>query len=100
MAAHVMPVHDMSAQMTYAAHGMSAHVMSAQCTWHICRCCRLFWIANLSLPRLEKKTAIRRIAVRETSVSRYHRGPIEGPPKVPHSSHHYRIEGFKGAHKS
>ena len=34
-------------------------------------------------PGLGKTKAIRRIAVRETSVSRHHGGPIEGPPENP-----------------
>ena len=29
-----------------------------------------------------KTTTIRRIADRETSISRHHRGPIEGPPEI------------------
>ena len=51
------------------------------------------------LPRvgvLPKTTAIRRAAVRETSVSRHHGGPIEGPPETRRTSLHYRIEWFKG----
>ena len=44
-----------------------------------------------------KTTPIRRIAVRETGVSRHHEGLIEGPPETPQTSEHYRIEGFKGA---
>ena len=40
---------------------------------------------------------IRRVAVRETGVSRHHGGPIDGPLKPLGPSHHYRIEeGFKG----
>jgi len=46
--------------------------------------------------RLKKKTAIRRIAVRETGVSRHHGGSTKGPPKPIGPSQHYRIEGFKG----
>ena len=47
--------------------------------------------------RQEKTTAIRRIAVRETGVSRPHGGPIEGPPEAPRAPQRYRVEGFKGA---
>ena len=43
---------------------------------------------------LPKTTAIRRAAVRETSVSRHHGGPIEGPPETPRTSQHYHIEGI------
>ena len=43
-----------------------------------------------------KTTAIRRAAVRETGVSRYQGGPIEGPPETSRTSQHYRIEGIKG----
>ena len=35
-------------------------------------------------------------AVRETSVSLHHGGPIEGPPETPRTSQHYRVEGIKG----
>ena len=35
------------------------------------------------------------LAVRETSVSRHHGGPIEGPSETPHTSQHYHIEGIK-----
>ena len=47
----------------------------------------------------KKTTAIRRIALRETSVCRHHGGPIEGiPPETSRTTtQHYRIEGFKGA---
>ena len=44
-----------------------------------------------------KILAIRRITFRETSVSWYHGGPIEGSPETPRTLQHYRIEGFKGA---
>ena len=43
-----------------------------------------------------KETAIRRKAVRETADSRHHDGQIEGPPSNICTSHHYRIEWFKG----
>ena len=36
------------------------------------------------------------LAVRETGVSRHQGGPIEGPPKTPRTSQHYRIERIKG----
>ena len=42
-----------------------------------------------------KTTAIRRVAVRETGVSRHHGGPIEGPPETPRKSLYYRIEFSK-----
>ena len=38
----------------------------------------------------------RLITVRETSVSRHQGGSIEGPPEIPRTSQHYRIEGIKG----
>ena len=41
-----------------------------------------------------KTTAIRRAAVRETSVSRHHRGTIEGPTETPRTSEHNHIEGI------
>ena len=44
-----------------------------------------------------KTTAIRRITVRETSVSRHHGGPIGGHPETPSTSHQYRIKWFKRA---
>ena len=44
-----------------------------------------------------KITAIRRIAVRETGISRYHRDPIKGSPETPRTSQHFYIGGFKGA---
>ena len=44
---------------------------------------------------LPKTTAIRRAAVRETSVSRHQGDIIEGPPETPRTSLYYRIEGFK-----
>ena len=43
-----------------------------------------------------KTTVIRRIVVRETSVSRHHRDRIEAPLKPIGLSQHYCIEGFKG----
>ena len=46
--------------------------------------------------KFPKTLAIRRAAVRETSVSRHHGGPIEGPPETPRISLYYRINGFKG----
>ena len=40
---------------------------------------------------------IRRVAVREASVSLHHEGPIEGPSLKPFETlQHYGIEGFKG----
>ena len=45
---------------------------------------------------LPKTTAIRLAAVRETSVSRHHEDPIEGPSENPYTSLYYSIEGFKG----
>ena len=38
---------------------------------------------------------IRRIAVRETGVSRHHGERMERPPETPRTSQHYPIEGFK-----
>ena len=46
--------------------------------------------------RAWKTAPIRRVAVRETGVSRYHGGPIEGPPETPRTPQHYRIKGIKG----
>ena len=41
-----------------------------------------------------QRAPISRIAVRETGVSRHHRGPIEGLPETPRTSQHYHIEGI------
>ena len=42
-------------------------------------------------------TAIRRTAVRETGLSRYHGGKIEGPPDVPSASQHSIVlRGLRG----
>ena len=49
---------------------------------------------------LKKKTAIRPVAVRETSVTRHHGGLIgdspETPQHYPSLKQHYRTEEFKG----
>ena len=42
-----------------------------------------------------RPTAIRCAAVLETDVSRHHWGIIEDPPKIPGTSQHNCIEGFK-----
>ena len=42
--------------------------------------------------------SIRRIAVRETGVSRHHGDPIEGPPETPCTSLHYRRDQRKGSY--
>ena len=44
--------------------------------------------------RSRKSTAIRLIAVGDTSVSRHHGVPIEGPSETPRTSQHYCIRGF------
>ena len=46
--------------------------------------------------RIGKTTAIRRIAVRENSLSRHYLDPYEVPLKHLGPSQHYRIEGFTG----
>ena len=52
---------------------------------------------NTSFLSVDRKTATDRlIAVRETSVSRHHAGPIEGHPETLRTSQHYHIEGIKG----
>ena len=51
----------------------------------------------LAIPQAAKTTT--RIALGETGVSRHQGGTIEGPPETPRTSHHYRIEGFKGVPK-
>ena len=38
--------------------------------------------------RVKKTTAIRRIVVRETDVSRHHVGPNEGPSETPQTPQH------------
>ena len=50
---------------------------------------------SLSHCRSGKTTAIRRIADRQTGVSRHHGGSIEGSPEIPQTSQYYRIEGLK-----
>ena len=56
-------------------------------------------VYNIAYPsrRLKKETAIRHIAVRETSVSWHHGGTIEDLLKLLGPSRYYRIGGFKGA---
>ena len=46
--------------------------------------------------RTGKTTNIRRIAVREASVSRHHGGAFKAHPNTHRISEHYRIEGFNG----
>ena len=59
--------------------------------------CGAHLVASREHPGAHDQTiAIRREAVRETSVSRHHGGPIDGPPETPRASQHYRIEGIKG----
>ena len=48
---------------------------------------------NKGIPS-SKTTAIRLIAIRETSVSRLH----EGHPKTLHTTQHYHIKAFKGSY--
>ena len=43
---------------------------------------------------------MRRIVIRETDVSRYLGGFIEGPPDIFRTSQHYRFEEFKGSNIS
>ena len=40
---------------------------------------------------------IQRTSVRETGVSRYHRGQIEGPPETPRTSQYNGIQGLREA---
>ena len=47
--------------------------------------------------RTGKTTAIRRIAVKETSVSRHHGNPIEGLSESRRISQYYRIKVFMGS---
>ena len=59
--------------------------------------CRYLFVYQPNLEKNWKKksvktTAIRLIAVQETGVSRHQGGPIEGPPEIPRTSQHYRIE--------
>ena len=49
----------------------------------------------MRVSRSRRTTVIRRIAVRETSVSRHHGEKIKGPPETSSESQHYRIEVFK-----
>ena len=65
--------------------------------WCLIRCevMKRSLAGNLSQPAMEKPTP-NHVAVRETSVSRHHGTPIEGPLKTHHSSEHHRIAGFKG----
>ena len=60
---------------------------------------------SISTPRLQLFGSLKRLsdrknvtdrltAVRETGVSRYQGGPIEGPPETPRTSQHYHIEGI------
>ena len=42
-----------------------------------------------------KTTMIKRVAVRETSISLHIEGSIKSPPETPRTSQHYGIEGFK-----
>ena len=56
-------------------------------------CFTLLWVAT---SRSGKSTAIRRTAVQEVGVSRYHGCLIEGTHETLHTSQNYRIEGFKG----
>ena len=50
--------------------------------------------------RAAKKSAIRRIAVREAGVSLRHGSPIKGPPETPWTiTPLYRIEGLKKSPK-
>ena len=53
--------------------------------------------STLQPPRLQLLSGIRRIAVTETSVSQYHRGPIEGAPEAHRTSQNYRIVGIRRA---
>ena len=50
---------------------------------------------SFSITHPGKTTTIRRTAVRETCVSRYHGGPIEGSLKILETSRHYDTEGFE-----
>jgi len=83
---------------------MACHFMACQlmlCQFMACLpVLQTFLDRKLIFTQAGKKTAIRRIAVRETSVSRYHGGPFKGPLKPSGISYHYRIEEFKEAHKS
>jgi len=76
-------------------HGISVHSMSAPAMP-----AQTFLDRKLVFTQTGKTTAIRRIVVRETSVSRYQGGPIKCPLKPSGISYHYRIEGVKRAHKS
>ena len=53
------------------------------------------YYSDVSKGRQGKRTAIRLIAVRETSVSRQHGDPVEGPLETPRTSLHYRTEGIR-----
>ena len=65
---------------------------------YLIQCERKWKYSFLSVERLsDRKTATDRlIAVRETGVSRHQGGSIDGPPEIPRTSQHYRIEGIKG----
>ena len=56
----------------------------------------IIFSVHLHTHRLDKNTAIRRIAVRETGVSRHHRGSIQGRSETPRAIKAlYRIERCK-----
>ena len=50
----------------------------------------------LELCHSGKKATIRRVAVRETGVSRHHGGPIQWPSETPRTPRHYGTEGAEG----
>ena len=50
----------------------------------------------LGAKKIGKRYRLRRTAVRETVVSRYHRGPVGNTPETPQTSRPYGSKGFKG----
>ena len=67
-------------------------------TWAICGKCTTFEPSKTRVST-QKTTAIRRVAVRDTSVSRHHEDPIKGHTKALNTSQDYHIKGFKeGSH--